>query len=58
MDEFPAYTDLPYKKGFEIHPNESGSASAPHNDLPHVKWKDWTSGKSTGSKGHIFFGDE
>ena len=42
------------KKGFEMHPNESGTKNAPHNDLPHVKWKDWHSETNSGD-GHIFF---
>jgi hypothetical protein len=49
------YTKQPYKTGYEVHPNESGSANAPHNDLPHIKWKDWSGGKRTGGNGHIFF---
>jgi hypothetical protein len=22
--------------------------------MPHIKWQDWTGGKSTGANGHIF----
>jgi hypothetical protein len=29
-----------YKKGYEIHPNESHTINAPENNIPHVKWKD------------------
>jgi RHS repeat-associated protein len=45
----------PYKAGYEVHPSEANSANAPQNDLPHVKWKDWSQGKSQGGSGHIFF---
>lgn len=53
MNRYTRYTKKPYKKGFEMHPNESHTPNAPHNDLPHVKWKDWLS-PDDGS-GHIFF---
>jgi len=53
MNRYKKYTDKPYQKGYEMHPNESHTDNAPHNDLPHVKWKDWHS-NNTG-KGHIFF---
>ena len=51
------YSELgaPYKKGYEIHPNESHLTNSPGNDLQHVKWKDWTAGRSQGGKGHVFF---
>ena len=42
------------KKGYSVHPNESNTLHAPHNNLPHIKWKDWLSGDSSGT-GHIFF---
>lgn len=57
IPEKPTYTSEPYQKGFEVHPNESGTVNAPHNDLPHLKWKDWSGGKSAGANGHIFFGE-
>ena len=57
IPEFPTYTIDKYQKGFEVHPNESNSINAPHNDLEHIKWKDWSGGKSQGSNGHIFFGN-
>jgi RHS repeat-associated protein len=40
------------KKWFQIHPAEPGT-----NELPHVKYADWTTGKKKGggSWGHIFF---
>ena len=44
-----------YKKGYELHPNESHTRNASENNLPHVKWKDWESGRSSGGKGHVFF---
>lgn len=46
----------PYKAGYEVHPSEETSQNAPQNNLPHIKWKDWSGGKSTGGAGHIFFG--
>jgi RHS repeat-associated protein len=53
MNRYKRYTDKAYKKGFEMHPSEALSRNAPHNDLPHVKWKDWI-GPNDGT-GHIFF---
>ena len=44
-----------YKKGYEIHQHESHTKNAPENDMPHIKWKDWESGKSNGGRGHVFF---
>jgi hypothetical protein len=46
--EQPRYTDTPYKSGYEYHPNESHTINAPQNNLEHIKWKDWSSGKSSG----------
>jgi RHS repeat-associated protein len=46
----------PYKVGYEVHPNEETSQNAPQNNLPHIKWKDWSGGKSVGGSGHVFFG--
>lgn len=54
MNRYHRYTDKPYKKGYEMHPNEAHTKRAPHNDLPHVKWKDWHSPDTPGY-GHIFF---
>lgn len=48
------YTTDKYDKGYEMHPNESHTANAPHNDLFHIKWKDWLSEDAPGV-GHIFF---
>jgi RHS repeat-associated protein len=54
-----AISGLPYagppagvKNWFQIHPAEPG-----YNELPHIKYVDWTSGKkeSGGSWGHIYF---
>jgi hypothetical protein len=41
------------KKWFQVHPREPSVA----NDLPHVKYADWTGGKKGrgGSWGHLFF---
>ncbi|MFO0261303.1 MAG: hypothetical protein ACK53V_06710, partial [Planctomycetota bacterium] len=41
------------KKWFQIHPPEPGVG----NNLPHIKFADWTNGKkgTGGSWGHIFF---
>jgi hypothetical protein len=57
IQQKPTYVDGKYKKGFEVHPNEAGTRLAPHNDLPHIKWKDWEAGKSSGANGHVFFGE-
>ena len=54
MDVRKRYTDAKYKKGYEMHPNEGHTKNAPHNDLPHIKWKDWTD-DDIGGSGHIFF---
>ncbi len=54
MNRYKRYTSKQYKKGYEIHPSEINTRNAPHNDLPHIKWKDWLGGKHSG-KGHIFF---
>ncbi|PUA28739.1 MAG: hypothetical protein B0W54_09975, partial [Cellvibrio sp. 79] len=44
------------KVGKEIHPVD-GSGNAPGLDyeLPHIKWRDWSGGKSSGAEGHIYF---
>jgi RHS repeat-associated protein len=56
----PAVAGQPYpspppgvKKWFQLHPREPGVG----NDLPHLKYADWTTGKkgTGGSWGHIFF---
>jgi hypothetical protein len=36
MPKKATYTDDPYKKGYEVHPNEAHIKNAPHNDLPHI----------------------
>ena len=41
----------PQKAGFEFHEPELNVG----NDLPHIKWWDWSKGKSLGAEGHIFF---
>ena len=54
LQEYDTYTSEKYKAGFEIHPAEPNVG----NDLPHIKWKDWSSGKASGANGHIFFEGE
>ena len=54
MDRRKRYTTQKYKKGSEMHPSESHTVNAPHNDLPHIKWKDWHAKDNPGA-GHIFF---
>jgi hypothetical protein len=58
----PALPGKPYpspppgvKKWFQVHPPEPGAG----NDLPHIKYVDWTTGKkgTGGSWGHLFFLD-
>ena len=58
----PALPGKPYpspppgvKKWFQVHPPEPGVG----NDLPHIKYVDWTTGKkgTGGSWGHLFFLD-
>lgn len=55
VDNHPTYSEVPYKKGYEHHPNESHTINAPENNIPHIKWKDWSSGKKSGGAGHIFY---
>ncbi|MDE1461740.1 polymorphic toxin-type HINT domain-containing protein [Spartinivicinus poritis] len=53
---------LPHQKpqtrgthGYEYHRgNETGTVPF-SNDLQHIKWYDWRSGKNTGADGHVFF---
>jgi len=44
------------RKWFQVHPPEPSVA----NDLPHIKYADWTGGKKGrgGSWGHLFFPPE
>ena len=56
LEQQPTYATDKYKTGFEIHPNENTpDSNAPQNDLPHLKWIDWSGGKRAGSYGHIFY---
>ena len=55
VDNYPTYSEIPYKKGYEHHPNESHTINAPENNIPHIKWKDWSLGKKIGGAGHIFY---
>jgi hypothetical protein len=38
------------KIGAEIHIDDGSTI-----ELPHIKWRDWTAGKSAGAEGHIYF---
>ncbi len=49
MDRRKAYTQDPYKKGYESHNSQNARELAADNDLQHLKWKDGKSG------GHIFY---
>ncbi|MDR7090662.1 hypothetical protein J2X05_002686 [Cellvibrio fibrivorans] len=44
------------KTNKQVHPVD-GSGNAPGLDyeLPHIKWRDWSDGKSSGVEGHIYF---
>jgi RHS repeat-associated protein len=55
MDRRKRWTETPYRKGYEVHPNESHTANAPGNNLSHIKWRDNHS--ATKGSGHIFFND-
>ena len=55
VENHPVYSEIPYKKGYEHHPNESHTINAPENNIPHIKWKDWSLGKKSGGAGHIFY---
>lgn len=60
IPEYPEYfgsKNYPDKAGFEHHPNESHTINAPENNLPHIKWSDYGSGKKApgSGKGHIFY---
>ena len=39
------------KSGYEVHPAEPEVG----NTKPHIKWWDWSNGKSSGAEGHIYF---
>ncbi len=44
------------KVGKEVHPVDgSGNAPGHNQELPHIKWRDWSGGKSAGAEGHIYF---
>jgi len=47
------YPSAPVKAWFQVQPAEPSVG----NDLPHIKYEDWTAGKKRtgGSWGHIFF---
>ncbi|NHN34677.1 RHS repeat domain-containing protein [Paenibacillus agricola] len=50
LEEKERYTEEKYKDGYEHHPAEPNVG----NNLPHIKWKEWSGGKSKGADGHIF----
>lgn len=56
--EGPPYANPPpgQKAWFQVQPAEPGVG----NDLPHIKYADWTNGKKNrgGSWGHLFFPPE
>ncbi len=43
--------------GYVYRPNESHIINASQNNLPHIKWSDYSAGKKAPSsgKGHIFY---
>lgn len=54
LTEYPArQTPNEAKAGFEVHPEDIAEFPKPH-----IKWKDWSGGKSNGADGHIFFKGE
>ena len=56
--KMPRYTKAKYVKGYEVHPSESTTRGAPHNNTEHLKWKDYSQkAKAQGNcgHGHIFF---
>jgi RHS repeat-associated protein len=60
LSEYPEYfgsKNYSNKKGFEHHPNESHTINAPENNLPHIKWSDYSTGKKSpdSGKGHVFY---
>jgi RHS repeat-associated protein len=60
IPEYPEYfgsKNYPDKTGFEHHPSEAHTMNAPENNLPHIKWSDYGSGKKApgSGKGHIFY---
>jgi RHS repeat-associated protein len=44
------YAEPRPKFGAEVHPPDGSGV-----DLPHIKWRDWRGGKSSGAEGHIYF---
>ena len=60
MNKMPRYTSV-YNKGYEIHPSEASTGNAPHNNLAHISWKDWSKKAKLNNNcgfGHIFFDDK
>lgn len=48
MNRYKQYTRIPYKKGYEVHNQQSVREIAAGNDLQHLKWYD---GKA---QGHVY----
>ena len=44
------YEDPKPKKSYEIHRSDGSGY-----DMPHIKWWDWSTGKSSGAQGHIYW---
>jgi RHS repeat-associated protein len=49
LEKRPTYEANPPKSGYEVHPVDN------EYDMPHIKWRDWSSGKANGADGHIFW---
>jgi hypothetical protein len=55
LEQKPTYGDEAYKSGYEVHSDVNQRELDVGNGLPHIKWKDWSKGKSGGAEGHIYF---
>ena len=51
----PTYGEESYKSGYEVHPEVNQRELDAGNGPPHIKWKDWSQGKSGGAEGHIYY---
>ena len=49
LERRPTYEADPPKAGYELHPVDNDY------NMPHIKWRDWSNGKSNGADGHIFW---
>ena len=52
LEKRPTYEPNPPKSGYEEHPIDNDY------EMPHIKWRDWSSGKSKGADGHIFWDEK